>query len=141
MTAGAHGSTIFAVSIVLLLPLAVFTISRFGWAALAARYRRTSEEKPIKIVHFQQMSLGSFGPRYNNCIDIGESARGLFLSVMFPLSLGHEPLFIPWSDVTPEGERRVWFATFDVYRIGSIASLYVHANGAGARMIRERLAA
>jgi hypothetical protein len=60
---------------------------RFSGAFLGERWRFQSAQMRWKV-------------GYNNCLTVGASPEGLYLSVMFILRFGHPPLFVPWSDIS-----------------------------------------
>ena len=60
---------------------------RFSGAFLGERWRFQSAQMRWKV-------------GYNNCLTVGASQEGLYLSVMFILRFGHPPLFVPWGDVS-----------------------------------------
>ena len=68
-----------------------------GWSSLAAIYPgRTQTEGETWT--FRSMRFG-FWAAYNNCVTIGGDSQGLHLSMPWFARAGHEPIFIPWSDI------------------------------------------
>lgn len=69
-----------------------------GWFTLA-RFYRLSGTFIGERWRFQSAQL-RWKIGYNNCVTIGASPVGLYLSVMFILRFGHPSLFVPWSDIS-----------------------------------------
>ena len=67
------------------------------WHSLAQRYK-TSEPPPTDFHTFQSGRVGLVA--FKSVLNIGTSDRGLYLSVLFPFSLAHPPLLIPWSEIS-----------------------------------------
>lgn len=68
-----------------------------GWSSLAAAYpgrQQTGGETWM----FRSLRF-SFWAAYNNCVTIGGDLQGLHLSMPWFARAGHEPIFIPWSDM------------------------------------------
>jgi hypothetical protein len=74
-----------------------------GWHALSLQYRAT---QPITGQRYWMKSAGMGGVAYRGIVNFGADSSGLFLSVLPPFfSIGHPPLFIPWSDITSSQEK------------------------------------
>jgi len=76
-----------------------FLASRLsGWHRLAKEYpvHNPFEGKPRR---FQTLWM-RYGSHYGNITTVGANAQGLYLSVLFLFRIGHDPLFIPWSEIT-----------------------------------------
>ncbi|MCU0666946.1 MAG: hypothetical protein MUF05_07625 [Candidatus Omnitrophica bacterium] len=87
----------------IIFPLAWVAIMRFlayagGWQELA-KYYPYRGEKLAKKKYMQSASLKK-GTNYNNCLTIGTSPQGVYLSMWFILPTFHPALFIPWEDIT-----------------------------------------
>jgi hypothetical protein len=77
-----------------------------GWQALAKHYGTAMPFTGTRF-RFRSARLGGY-VNYGACLTLGSGTRGLYLAV-FPLfRAGHQPLLIPWSDVTAQ-ETRTWF--------------------------------
>jgi len=84
-----------------LLPVAViFAISRAsGWNTLAARYPLRGEFPRPKVRMGYGVFRGWIG--YNGAIIVASDASGLYLrAIPVVLSFCHDPIFIPWLQVT-----------------------------------------
>ena len=69
-----------------------------GWFKLA-RFYRSSGAFLGERWRFQSAQM-RWKVGYNNCLTVGASPEGLYLSVMFILRFGHPPLFVPWGDIS-----------------------------------------
>ncbi len=69
-----------------------------GWFRLA-RFYRFSNVFLGKRWRFQSAQI-RWKVGYNNCLTVGASPEGLYLSVMFILRFGYPPLFVPWGDIS-----------------------------------------
>ena len=69
-----------------------------GWFRLA-RFYRFSGEFLGERWRFQSAQM-RWKVGYNNCLTVGASPEGLYLSVMFILRFGHPPLLVPWGDIS-----------------------------------------
>ncbi|MGZ5131193.1 MAG: hypothetical protein ACXWCU_12225 [Caldimonas sp.] len=85
-----------------------------GWSRLAASFRARHPASGDRF-RFVSGSLGAgrFPVRYNNCLFVVVSRRGMHLSILFPFRFGSPPLFIPWSEVESVIEKP-FFRTFGV---------------------------
>ena len=84
-----------------LLPVAaIYVISRTsGWQTLAARYPLRGEFPAPKTRFGYGVFRGWIG--YNGGIIVASDAAGLYMRAMpIVLSFCHDPIFIPWADVT-----------------------------------------
>ncbi len=84
-----------------LLPVGIiYVIARTsGWQTLAARYPLQIPFPTPKVRMGYGVFRGWIG--YNGGIIVASDAAGLYLRAMpFVLSWCHDPIFIPWSDVT-----------------------------------------
>jgi hypothetical protein len=74
-----------------------------GWKALAEKY-------PVRTPfsgerHKFQSARMRRGMNFNNCLTIGANHMGLYLSVFVLFRIGHEPIFIPWSEISASVEK------------------------------------
>src|SRR5690349_18884318 len=68
-----------------------------GWRALARHYA-ASEPFYGNRFWFRSGQLGLIS--YGACLMPGANMRGIYLSVFFPLRIGHPPIMVPWQDVS-----------------------------------------
>ncbi len=68
-----------------------------GWSRLAAAYPGRTQTAG-ETWRFRSLRF-SFWAAYNNCVTIGGDSQGLHLSMPWFVRAGHEPIFIPWSDM------------------------------------------
>ncbi len=95
--------TLLLVFIVAMFPLCwlllvsgvLYLTSFMGWRALAEKYSNTGE--PPAIAYSFASAQTSFLGRYNNCMNIGLSARGLFLQPFLLFRFAHPALLLPWG--------------------------------------------
>ncbi len=59
-----------------------------------------------------------WGANYNNCLTIGVDTAGLYLSPLFFFRIGHPPLFIPWTEISLRGRRKILFIEFVELKLG-----------------------
>ena len=59
-----------------------------------------------------------WGANYNNCLTIGVDTAGLYLSPLFFFRIGHPPLFIPWTEISLRGRRKILFIDFFELKLG-----------------------
>jgi hypothetical protein len=76
-----------------------------GWRDLATSYRATAPFHGRRR-YLQSGSVG--GVSHGGTLILGADADGLYMSVLAPFRFGHQPLYIPWSDVTVRREKRVF---------------------------------
>ncbi|MGH0037236.1 MAG: hypothetical protein ACQGVK_19600 [Myxococcota bacterium] len=87
-------------------------ISTLGWAQAAAGY---ACEGHFPERRFRYQSAGfRRGAGYNLGVTFGVDADALYLRTASWLRIGHPPLRIPWSDVTPRSVRAGWVERVDL---------------------------
>lgn len=59
-----------------------------------------------------------WGANYNNCLTIGGDPAGLYLSPLFFFRIGHPPLFVPWTEISLRGRRKIMFIECVELRLG-----------------------
>ncbi|MCX5793871.1 MAG: hypothetical protein NTY77_00055 [Elusimicrobia bacterium] len=97
-----------------LLPVLLHALSRLGgWAALAERYPATGEAPRPRCRFGHAIFRRWCG--YNGCLIVSADQTGLSLSLWPVFSIGHAPIFIPWSEVREI--RRVAMWGRPIYRI------------------------
>ena len=100
-----------------------------GWSALARHYRNV-EPFEGKKHHFCSGKI-SFG-NYGNCLIVGANSDGLYLHVFLLFRVGHPPLFIPWTDLTPR-VKRLWFFEWLEFEPSRVPKVKVRFPAALAR--------
>lgn len=66
-----------------------------GWQRLAALYPARTAPTGQRFSTDARIGV----TRYGGNVYVDVSSEGLFLSVMFAFRIGHQPLFIPWSEI------------------------------------------
>ncbi|MDI6763535.1 MAG: hypothetical protein QME83_10965 [Thermodesulfobacteriota bacterium] len=95
------------IALVGFLAVLFFLIGRIsGWSTLAYFYRFPGEFVGQRW-RFQSGQLRWY-LGYNNCLTIGASESGLYLSVFFLFRIGHPSLFIPWGDISANTQKSFW---------------------------------
>lgn len=81
-----------------------------GWHALARRFRTESEPYGAtkSAGPFFYTVYTRFWSHYSFIIRMTAAEDGLYLSVLFPLRVGHPPLRIPWNEVQISRVKRFW---------------------------------
>jgi hypothetical protein len=74
-----------------------------GWQDLATSYRTTGKFRGPKR-YLQSGYVGKMS--HGGTLILGADAGGLYMSVLAPFRFGHEPLYIPWSDISAQREKR-----------------------------------
>ena len=74
-----------------------------GWQYLSKTYHTTQAIKP----NYTYLSGMVGWISYNNILQIGVTAAGLYLALPKFFSFGHKPLFIPWKHVKYVGTIKV----------------------------------
>lgn len=96
------------------------TFSRLtGWNKLSVKYRVHIIPK-IKLMRAVQVSWGSL-MLAGNIYTLGSSSSGLFLGVLFPFRVGHNPLLIPWQDVEVKRVSRLFKARIQLTFSGGLS--------------------
>lgn len=87
-----------------------------GWATLGRRFGSTL---PFPNQSWSWKSARMrWGANYNNCLTIGVDTAGLYLSPLFFFRIGHPPLFIPWTEISLRGRRKILFIEFVELKLG-----------------------
>jgi hypothetical protein len=76
-----------------------------GWTRFAERYPGVSTPTGERV---RASTLGVGWGSYNNCVRFVADEEGLHISLWRIFSIGHAPLFIPWSEMHFESTRKVW---------------------------------
>jgi len=107
-----------------------------GWSLLARRFR-ASEAFYGETWSWQSARFrGWFG--YNNCLTLGASPEGLYLSVMLPFRLFQPSLLIPWREIEVE-TGKMFFGYYDTarFRIGTEERVTVKISGKLVDRVRQ----
>jgi hypothetical protein len=90
--------------VLFVLPLVSVVISSTGgWGELGRRFRYPVNFKGPQWRFQSGQMRGIAG--YRNCLTLGASDEGLYMSVMLPFRIGHPPLLIPWAEIRVERRR------------------------------------
>ena len=74
----------------------LFLLSRVsGWSRLADTYGRGETPTGAQALAWQSGMVGFVS--YRNCLHLRATPAGLWLSLAWPLNVGHRPLLIPWN--------------------------------------------
>ena len=98
----------------IILPLVMHVLARTGgWASLAERYPLIGEPPPPLI----RMGYCVFRRwcGYNGCLLPSADQQGLYLRLWPFFSIGHAPIFIPWSEIRQIRRETMWGRP--IYRI------------------------
>ena len=91
----------------IILPLAMYALSRLGgWASLAERYPMPGVP-PRPLSRFGHCVFRRWCG-YNGCLIVAADERGLFLRLWPFFSIGHAPIFIPWSEIRQIRRETMW---------------------------------
>jgi hypothetical protein len=74
-----------------------------GWQELSEKYPSRTPFNGKKY-NFQSARMKR-GMNMNNCLTVGANHVGLYLSMFLLFSLGHKPIFIPWSEINATTEK------------------------------------
>jgi hypothetical protein len=87
-------------------------ISMLGWSQAAEAY---ACEGFFPDLRFRFQSAGfRRGAGYNRGVTFGVDDEALYLRMALPFRIGHPPLRIPWSDITPRSVRAGWVDRVDL---------------------------
>lgn len=95
----------------ILLVLAFYLLLRVfarasGWSALAGRYAFDLEPAG-PLYPRQTVQVGAV--RYRHAMDVGISPIGLYLAPAPPVLTGHQPLLIPWRNMSAARPARLYW--------------------------------
>ena len=85
-----------------------------GWDKLARKYGYHQKFQG-KIFRMTTAYIGAL--RYRNCISVGVSPQGLYLSPFVLFRLGHPPIFVPWGEVSHFEEKQGVFGIGKYYAL------------------------
>jgi hypothetical protein len=77
-----------------------------GWVELARVYRFEGEFQG-KRWSLESAMLNSV--RYKSCLTVGATPEGMYLRPALIFRFGHQPLFIPWADISVEPANAAFF--------------------------------
>jgi hypothetical protein len=91
-----------------------------GWFDLGRRFKRQS------VPYGETRTAGPFfytvymrlWSRYSSLIRFIAASDALYMSILFPLRIGHPPLRIPWDEIR-FGRTKFFFRTFIVLTLGN----------------------
>jgi hypothetical protein len=91
-----------------------------GWFDLSRRFKRQSDpygetKSAGPFFYTVYMRLWS---RYSSSIRLIAASDALYLSVLFPLRIGHPPLRIPWDEIR-FSRTKFFFRTYIVLTLGN----------------------
>jgi hypothetical protein len=104
-----------------------------GWRVLAAQY--ATQQQPTGT-HFRFCSAALRGVSFRSALNLAASPDGLFLWPFLPFRPAFARLFVPWSDLAADLDKR-WLVTY-------VALHFAKAPGLRLRIrstLAERLAA
>lgn len=96
-----------------------------GWHALAQRYRCASDFSGERW-RFRSGKM-RWNASFSNCLTLGANRDGLYLAVVFLFRPGQPPLFIPWSEITVQRERR-WLIGRTRFTLGTETRIPLSIN-------------
>ena len=106
-----YGFAVLPVFFVVMWCLSSFLGGLFtGWYALSKRFTRQSDpygETKSAGPFFYTVYM-RFWSHYSSAIRMVAAQDGLYLSVLFPLRIGHPPLSIPWKEIQFAITEGVW---------------------------------
>lgn len=88
-----------------------------GWFKLARKYRAPKGFKEGQLFKWQSGSVGVCN--YNNVLKIRVSPQGLYLACVFPFSIMHSPILIPWDEIKGIRQKRFRRRTTTRFIVGS----------------------
>jgi hypothetical protein len=93
-----------------------------GWSLLAERYRA---EMPFEGQKWRfQSAQMRYMSHYNGCLTVGANMQGLYLATWFLFRIAHQPLFIPWNDLTMTPKRRWLFPGYEL-RFNQVSGVFI----------------
>ncbi len=85
-----------------------------GWQKLAEVYPARTPPSGQKF-----NTYGAVGKvRYKGCLYVFVSHDGLYISVMLLFSIGHKPLFIPWSAIHNKQPKKILWREVVEFNVG-----------------------
>ncbi len=96
-----------------------------GWHKLSRRYKAPKNFKDGQLFKWQSGCIGACN--YNNVLKVRLSPEGFYVACIFPFSVMHRPILIPWSEFKDIRQKRFWRRTSTRFIIGSpkIASIVI----------------
>src|SRR5262245_7367519 len=73
-----------------------------GWAILRRKFRYRGTFKGMRWS--SQSGQMRFIAGYRNCLTVGASPEGLYMSMSLLFRIGHPQLLIPWSQITVDSK-------------------------------------
>jgi len=87
-----------------------------GWRLLTGRFRAQGPFTGPKWN--MQAARMRFFCSYNNCLTVGADSSGLFVVPMLLFRIWHPPLLVPWSEITFERKKVLFFFNYLELRLG-----------------------
>ena len=91
-----------------------------GWFSLSRRFKRQSdpygETKTVGPLFYRV--LMRFWCQYSSLIRLTAASDALYVSIAFPLRIGHPPLRIPWDEIR-FGRTKFFFRTYLMLTLGN----------------------
>ncbi len=106
------GLGIFAAFVVFWLAIMFLVAAMSGWRTLAEKYGLPEGEQMPEgtTIKWRSAALwGRFPTNYKSCLNFTATPTGLGIAPVAIFSTGHQPLFIPWADITME-EKKILFS-------------------------------
>lgn len=108
-----------------------------GWRNLAKKYRHGTSIAGTKFS--LQSAMLRRGCSYNHCLTFIVNDDGLGLTIMPLLRVGHQPLFIPWDDITVEREKIILGFTRVVLRFAEESTVPIKISEPLAKKIQSTI--
>jgi hypothetical protein len=87
-----------------------------GWGTLGRRFSSTLPF-PSQTWHWKSARM-RWGANYKSCLTVGADPAGLYLSSLFFFRIGHPALFVPWTEISLRGRRKILFIEFVELQLG-----------------------
>jgi hypothetical protein len=96
--------------------LVSFIMSRMGWRQLAKQYRT---KRRYSFGSGDLISARINWIRYKRCLMFIHDMEGMYLRPMILFRLFHPPIFIPWREMSEEGEIKPSLIRFVLLTVGT----------------------
>jgi len=104
-----------------------------GWRLLAKRFRA---QQPFRGQIWKWQGAAIRGAGYNGCLIVGADPMGLSLDIMAMFRPGHDPLFIPWTEIALRHEP--WLPREPVeIKLGSTEQIRFRIRGTLASQLQQ----
>jgi hypothetical protein len=85
-----------------------------GWVFLSRRFPDSGVFYSYQWP-FQSVRMRNLWGTYSNCANFGADEAGLYMAVFPIFSIGHPPLFIPWSEIQVVSSTEVLYSRNENY--------------------------